>query len=96
VIVNDGGDRRFDVAGDLVMGTYSEQRQSALAAMEQGRVIIDFRNLEEFDSSAVAFMLECVRSRSSKDQAKFSSLPKALLGLISLYGVADILDTTQG
>ena len=94
MIVNDDDDRRFDVAGDLVMATFSEQRQRAIAAMEQGRVIIDFRNLEEFDSSAVAFMLECVRS--SKDQAKFSSLPKALLGLISLYGVADILDTTQG
>jgi ABC-type transporter Mla MlaB component len=94
VTVNDGGDLRLDVAGDLVMGTFSEQLQRAIAAMGEGRVTIDFQNIEEFDSSAVAFMLECVRS--SKDQAKFSSLPKALLGLISLYGVADILDTTQG
>ena len=94
MIVKGGGDRRFDVAGDLVMTTFTVQRQRAIAAIGQGRVIIDFQNMEEFDSSAVAFMLACVRA--SKDQAKFSSLPKALLGLISLYGVADILDTTQG
>ena len=62
MIVSDDGDRRFDVSGDLVLATFSEQLQRAIAAMEEGRVIIDFRNLEAFDSSAVAFMLECIRS----------------------------------
>jgi len=94
VIVDDSGDRRFGVTGNLVMTTYNEQQQKAISALEQGRVIIDFQKLQEFDSSAVAFMLECVRS--SKSQAKFSSLPKALRGLIDLYGVADLLDISRG
>ncbi|MDA0361221.1 MAG: STAS domain-containing protein [Proteobacteria bacterium] len=94
MIVDDSGDRRFGVTGNLVMTTYNEQQQKAISALEQGRVIIDFQKLQEFDSSAVAFMLECVRS--SKGQAKFSSLPKALRGLIDLYGVADLLDISRG
>lgn len=94
MIVDDSGDRRFGVTGNLVMTTYNEQQQKAISALEQGRVIIDFQKLQEFDSSAVAFMLECVRS--SKSQAKFSSLPKALRGLIDLYGVADLLDISRG
>ena len=94
MIVDDSGDRRFGVTGNLVMTTYMEQQQKAISALEQGRVIIDFQKLQEFDSSAVAFMLECVRS--SKNQAKFSSLPRALRGLIDLYGVADLLDISRG
>ena len=94
MIVDDSGDRRFGVTGNLVMTTYNEQQQKAISALEQGRVIIDFQKLQEFDSSAVAFMLECVRS--SKSQAKFSSVPKALRGLIDLYGVADLLDISRG
>ena len=50
MIVNDSGDRRFDVVGDLVMGTFSEQRQRAIAAMGKGRIVIDFQNLKEFEN----------------------------------------------
>jgi len=89
--MNDLSDRTFAVVGDLTIKTYPEQRQSAVTALEQGRTIVDFQKLNEVDSSAVAFMLECVRV--SKRQAKFRFLPKALRGLVNLYGVAELFDT---
>ena len=92
--MDDLNDDTFSVAGDPFMTTYQEERQRGIAAMEQGRLIIDFQKLEELDSSAVAFMLECVRV--SNNQAKFRSVPKALSGLVDLYGVTCLFDTTQG
>ena len=47
MIVDDSGDRRFGVTGNLVMTTYMEQQQKAISALEQGRVIIDFQKLQE-------------------------------------------------
>ena len=44
MIVDDSGDRRFGVTGNLVMTTYIEQQQKAISALEQGQVIIDFQN----------------------------------------------------
>jgi ABC-type transporter Mla MlaB component len=41
------------------------------------------------DSSAIAFMLECVRASGNK--VVFKSLPNTLRGLVSLYGVTDLL-----
>ena len=92
--MNDVDDRAFVLVGDLTIATYPEQRKTAITALKQGRTIVDFQKVNDLDSSAVAFMLECVRV--SKKQAKFRSLPKALSGLVDLYGVADLFDTKLG
>ena len=71
--MNDVDDRAFVLVGDLTIATYPEQRKTAITALKQGRTIVDFQKVNDLDSSAVAFMLECVRV--SKKQAKFKSLP---------------------
>ncbi|MDA1332283.1 MAG: STAS domain-containing protein [Proteobacteria bacterium] len=79
----------FKLRGELTMMTYVQRLEEAKAALAQGHLTIDFSDLQELDSSAIVFMLGCVRASSNK--VVFKSLPNALSGLVSLYGVTDLL-----
>ena len=79
------------LSGELTIMNYIERLEEAKAALEQGHLTIDFANVQDIDSSAIAFMLQCVRISGGK--VKFQSLPNTLNGLMSLYGVSDLLKT---
>ena len=79
----------FSLGSELTMMTYVERLEEAKAALRQGHLAIDFANVLEIDSSAIAFMLECVRASGNK--VVFKSLPSTLRGLVSLFGVTDLL-----
>jgi len=53
---------------------------------------IDGAALVQFDSSAVALLLACRRMAQKQDRhLVFQAMPKKLLDLAKLYGVADLL-----
>ena len=79
----------LSLGGELTVVNYVERLEEAKAALREGRLAIDFANVREIDSSAIAFMLECVRATGNK--VVFKSLPNTLSGLVSLYGVTDLL-----
>ena len=79
------------LSGELTIMNYIERLEEAKAALAQGHLTIDFANVQDIDSSAIAFMLQCVRISGGK--VIFQSLPNTLNGLMSLYGVSDLLKT---
>ena len=81
----------LSLGGELTVVNYVERLEEAKAALREGRLAIDFANVQEIDSSAIAFMLQCVRISGGK--VIFQSLPNTLNGLMSLYGVSDLLKT---
>ncbi len=83
----------IEVTGELTMHTYPEQVTGAKKIIGAGSLLVDLKKVTHVDSSAIAFMLECVRSRSGR--VVFRSLPESLIGLIRLYGVEDLFDTGQ-
>ena len=81
----------IEVDGELTMHTYPEQVMRAKKIIGTGPFLLDLKKVMNVDSSAIAFMLDCVRSRSGR--VAFRSLPDSLMGLIRLYGVDDLFDT---
>ena len=75
------------------------QASACLEAMERGlaaeagpQVVVDGTALERFDSSALAVLLELRRQcQSSGKELAVDALPKQLLDLAGLYGIAELL-----
>jgi phospholipid transport system transporter-binding protein len=56
------------------------------------RLVIDFSEITDIDSSAVALLLEWRREAlARKKTLEFVNLPPNLLALAQLYGVADLI-----
>ena len=76
-----------------------EQATSCLQTMQQGlpletaaAIVVDGAALARFDSSALAVLLELRRQcQSSGKQFAVTRLPRQLLDLAGLYGIAELL-----
>jgi phospholipid transport system transporter-binding protein len=56
------------------------------------RLVIDFSDITDIDSSAVALLLEWRRQALARGKTlEFVNLPPNLLALATLYGVADLI-----
>jgi phospholipid transport system transporter-binding protein len=65
-------------------------KQAVLA--QQGGVVADAGALKEFDSSALAVLLECRREALAAGKAfSVTGLPARVRQLAGLYGVADLI-----
>ncbi len=74
------------VAAQLARGL----EQAVLA--EPGEVVADASALQQFDSSALALLLECRRLALAGGKAfSVQRAPELLLRLASLYGVAELI-----
>jgi len=63
----------------------------------QGARVIDFRNVTEVDSAAVALALEWLRrAAESKTGLRLVNLPAAMQNLAKLYGVSELLESAPG
>jgi phospholipid transport system transporter-binding protein len=60
------------------------------AAQGSGALVVDASALAEFDSSAIATLLE-LRRRAKGRGFSVKGAPKAMIELATLYGVADLL-----
>ena len=77
------------VAAQLAPGL----KQAVLA--DPGEVVVDASALRQFDSSALAVLLECRRLALAGGKAfSVHEAPERLLGLASLYGVAELISST--
>ena len=62
--------------------------------IRQGVRVVDFRNVTEVDSSAVALALEWLRQAARNDIAlRLENLPAAMRNLATLYGVSELLES---
>ncbi len=67
------------------MGTVEEQ-------LGQGARVVDFREVTEVDSAAVALALEWLRwSAGGNTALRLANLPAAMQNLAKLYGVSELL-----
>jgi phospholipid transport system transporter-binding protein len=64
----------------------------ALRSEPGERIVVDASNLQQFDSSALAVLLECHRlARSWGKGFALRNAPPKLASLASLYGIAELL-----
>ena len=69
----------------------------ALKAEPRGEVLVDASNLQQFDSSALAVLLECRRAAEAAGQPlSLRNAPPKLAALAPLYGVAALLAPGSG
>lgn len=62
--------------------------------LRQGARVVDFRQVTDIDSSAVALALEWLRqARRNNAELRLVNLPAAMLNLAKLYGVSELLQT---
>ena len=67
-------------------------RRGVLALPPGARAVVDARALTQFDSSALAVLLECRRTALSAGRGfMVKALPPALASLAGLYGVQELL-----
>jgi len=65
--------------------------------LRQGVRVVDFRNVTEVDSAAVALALEWAASwRRRQDRAAPRNLPAAMENLAKLYGVSELFQSASG
>ena len=64
--------------------------------MRQGVRVVDFREVTEVDSAAVALALEWLRQAAeSKTGLRLANLPAAMQNLAKLYGVSELLQSAS-
>lgn len=64
--------------------------------LRQGARVVDFRDVTEVDSSAVALALEWLRQASEgKTGLRLVNLPAAMQHLAELYGVSELLESAS-
>jgi phospholipid transport system transporter-binding protein len=69
----------------------------ALRAEPRGAVVVDASNLQQFDSSALAVLLECRRAAEAAGQPlSVRNPPPKLAALAQLYGVEALLMPGSG
>ena len=79
-----------DVAAGFARGL-----KPAVRSQSPAKVVADASALREFDSSALAVLLECRREALAAGKAfSVQGLPARLRQLASLYGVAELIPAT--
>ncbi len=64
--------------------------------LRQGARVIDFRNVTEVDSAAVALAIEWLRKASESGTGlRLGNLPAAMQNLAKLYGVSELLQSAS-
>jgi phospholipid transport system transporter-binding protein len=90
VIEREGG--RLLVKVPLVMSNARGLLEAGRSALQPGEQVIDFAQVAEADSSAIAVMLGWLRSAAeSKSTLKFAHVPAGVRSLAEMYGVAELL-----
>jgi len=90
-VIRRDGDSLF-VEGALTLGTVSEVAGAVREHLGQGVRVVDFGNVTEVDSAAVALALEWLRQAAEgKTGLRYANLPVPMQNLAKLYGVSELL-----
>ncbi|MGB5080947.1 MAG: STAS domain-containing protein [Burkholderiales bacterium] len=82
------------LAGAINLETVPALLDAVVLELRQGARVVDFREVTEVDSSAVALALEWLRLASEgKTGLRLANLPAAMQNLAKLYGVSELLES---
>lgn len=80
------------ISGDLTMGHVADAMKRIVNMPKKSEVIIDLGQAKDADSSAVAFLLNCLRvARQRGTSLRFMSVPQSILTLADIYGLQSVI-----
>lgn len=75
-------DHRWEVSGDVLIGTVSEMLAMSKALAMTSDTVIDFAKVDDIDTSTISLILEWKRrAQQENQQLKFVNLPANLTSL---------------
>ncbi len=82
--------------GGVTLDTVPGLIGAAEEHLRQGARVVDFRNVTEVDSAAVALAIEWLRKASESGTGlRLANLPAAMQNLAKLYGVSELLQSAS-
>ena len=82
--------------GAVTLDTVPALIGAAQENLRQGVRVVDFRDVTEVDSAAVALALEWLRrAAEGKTGLRLANLPPAMQNLAKLYGVSELLQSAS-
>ena len=85
-------DGRLVVSGRLTIATVPELFEAGLQHLTREDLLVDFSRVEAVDSAAVSMLFGWLRAaQRSQHTLRVANLPKDLLSLAHLCGVAELL-----
>ena len=76
---------------EVTISTLTHVLKTSTDAIRRGARIIDFHQVNEVDSAALALIIECRREAENAGfEVRCINLPANLRGLATLYGVLDL------
>ncbi|MEQ1599052.1 MAG: STAS domain-containing protein [Methylotenera sp.] len=86
-------DHRWEVSGDVLIGTVSEMLVASKSLAMTSDTVIDFAKVDNIDTSTISLILEWKRrAQQENQQLKFVNLPANLTSLTQLYGVDELIN----
>ena len=83
---------RLALGGDLNYKTVPSLLATSAEQLKAGARIIDFAEVGEVDSAALAMILELLRQAGPDTPLRFVNLPAKLTKLAELYAVRELLE----
>ena len=84
--------RKMVVSGPVTLANAAPLLEQGRQQLAEGVRAVDFSEVTEVDSSALAVALAWLRdARAAKREITFANLPEALQTLARLYGVEELL-----
>ena len=85
-------DNQWNLNGDVVICTAKSILTESEALLIGADTVVDFKQVEDIDTTAVSLILEWKRRAIKENQAlRFTNLPINLSSLVQLYGVEDFI-----
>jgi len=95
-VISQEGERLL-LKGQVTLGTVAALLTQVRARLAPGVAMLDFKDVTEVDSAAVALALECLREAKQRELAlTLANLPAAMQDLAELYAVSELLQTQAG
>lgn len=80
------------ITGDLTINRIADALQRVTAALTKMPLVIDLSGTRDADSSAVAFLLNCLRiARARGIAVTFTAVPEQILTLADIYGLKAVI-----
>lgn len=80
------------IKGDLTMGHVAIAMKRIAKMPKKRDVVIDLAGAKEADSSAVAFLVNCLRvGRERGSDVKFAAVPASVMTLADIYGLKSVI-----
>ena len=90
-MIKQAGDRLL-LQGPVTIATVSALLAQVRTLLAPGAAVLDFAEVSEVDSAAVALALECLReAHKRKLPLSLANLPEAMQHLAELYAVSELL-----